>query len=104
MTAPETPVETVRECVAVSTGTTDADDLAAILDDDAKIVALRLDVEAHRQAIVARHGIDAIAPVMLSLSRLSGLAQQLAGVTEAMDVEARFIRNYLTPSPPRGAA
>ena len=73
----------------------DADDLAAILDDDAKIEALRMDVEAHRQAIADRLGLEAIAPVMSSLSRLSGLAQQLAGVTQAMDIEARFISKYL---------
>lgn len=76
-------------------GPTDADDLAAILDDDAQINLLRADVEAHRQAIVARQGIDAIAPVMLALARLSGLTQQITGLTEAIDIEARFIRNHL---------
>jgi hypothetical protein len=66
-----------------------------MLADDLKIDALRKDVEVHRQAIVARHGIDAIAPVMLALARLSGLGQQLAELTEAMDIEARLIRRYL---------
>lgn len=73
----------------------DLDDLAGILADDAQIDALRRDVETHRQAIVDRHGLDGIAPVMLALARLSGLSQQISGATEQMSIEVRFIRRHL---------
>lgn len=59
----------------------DLTDLDGILADDG-------DIEVRRQAIIARHGMDGIAPVMSSLARISGL-------TEALDIEVRFIRRYL---------
>jgi hypothetical protein len=43
---------------------------------------------------VDRHGVDGIAPVMLALSRLSGLTQQMSGLTEQMSIEVRFIRRH----------
>lgn len=73
---------------AATAGPTDATDLAAILDDDDRIDALRVDIEAHRQALVDRHGTDGWAPMMLSLARLSGLTEQIS-------IEVRFIRRYL---------
>jgi hypothetical protein len=76
------------------TGPTDAEDLAAILSDDLQIDELRKDVESHRQAIVDRHGLDGIGPVMLALARISGLAAQMSGVTEQMAIEVRLIRHY----------
>lgn len=95
MTSPlETPAGAVHATAALA-GPTDATDLAAILDDDEQINLLRADVEVHRQAIVDRHGIDAIGPVMLSLSRLSGLSAQISGATEQMSIEVRLIRKYL---------
>lgn len=62
------------------TGPTDASDLAQMLTDDA-------DIEAHRQAIAARHVLDAAPAVQLSLSRIAGLTEQLA-------IDVRFIRHY----------
>ncbi len=59
----------------------DRADLEAMLADE-------LDIETHRQAIADRHTMDGSAPVMLALSRISGLAEQMA-------IEVRFIRNYL---------
>lgn len=105
MTVPESPAVAAMECAAATAGPTDADDLAAILDDDRQIDVIRRDLEAHRQAIVDRLGIDAIAPVMLALSRVSALGHQISVATEAMSIEVRLIRNYLgEPTPPRGAA
>jgi hypothetical protein len=72
----------------MTTGSADAEDLAAILADDEQIDALRQDIESHRQAIVDRHGIDAFGPMMLSLARLSGAAEQIS-------VEIRFIRRFI---------
>jgi len=76
------------------TGPSDAADLAAILADDLQMDELRKDVETHRQAIVDRHGMDGVGPVMLALARISGLSAQLSGVTEQMAIEVRFIRRY----------
>jgi len=76
------------------TGPSDAADLAAILADDLQMDELRKDVETHRQAIVDRHGLDGVGPVMLALARISGLSAQLSGVTEQMAIEVRFIRRY----------
>ena len=73
---------------AAAAGPGDVDDLAAILDDDLKIRALAEDIEEHRRALIARHGSDGWAPMMLSLSRLSGAAEQIT-------VEVRFIRRFL---------
>jgi hypothetical protein len=94
VTVPEIPAVAVATTPAATAGSTDATDLAAILDDDAQIDVLRQDVEVHRQAIVDRHGVDGIAPVMLALSRLSGLTQQMSGLTEQMSIEVRFIRRH----------
>jgi hypothetical protein len=60
---------------------TDAEDLDAIAADEG-------DIERHRKAIADRHVLDGAGPVMLSLARMSGLAEQIA-------IEVRFIRNYL---------
>lgn len=60
---------------------TDADDLAAMVLDGQ-------DIDEHRQAIADRHVLDGQAPVMLSLSRIAGLAEQLA-------VEIRFVTKAL---------
>lgn len=79
---------------AATAGPTDATDLAAILNDDMQMDELRKDVESHRQAIVDRHGLDGIGPVMLALARISGLAEQMSGLTEQMSIEVRFIRRH----------
>lgn len=63
----------------------DRADLDAMLADEG-------DIERHRQAIAARHVMDGSAPVMLALSRISGLAEQMA-------IEVRFIRNHLGGEP-----
>lgn len=96
MTASESPAGVAPVgATAAPVGPTDADDLAAILVDDELMDALRKDVELHRQAIVDRLGIDAVAPVMLALARMSGLAQQISGAIEQVAIEVRLIRNYL---------
>jgi hypothetical protein len=72
---------------AAIAGPTDAADLDQILADDA-------DIEQHRQAIIDRHAGDgtALAPVMLALSRIAGLTEQL-------DIEVRFVRRWLGGEP-----
>jgi hypothetical protein len=97
MTAPiESPAGAALSVgAAAPAGLTDKADLDAILADDHQIDVLRKDVEAHRQAIVDRQGIEGIAPVMLALSRLSGLTHQISGLTEQLDSEVRIIRLYL---------
>lgn len=80
MTLPEIPAVAALTAPAVAAGATDASDLDQILADDA-------DIEVHRQAILARHVLDAHPAVQLALSRIAGLTEQLT-------IEVRLIRNY----------
>jgi hypothetical protein len=59
----------------------DAADLAQILADTN-------DIEAHRLSIVGHHTMDVGGPVMLALSRIAGLREQI-------EVEVRLVRRYL---------
>jgi hypothetical protein len=61
--------------------TPDAEDLARMLANDA-------DIEARRKAIASRHVLDTPAPVMLALARVAGLTEQMA-------IEVRFISRNL---------
>jgi hypothetical protein len=63
------------------TGSTDADDLARMLADDA-------DIDVRRQAIASRHVLNTPAPVQLALARVAGLTEQMA-------IELRFITRTL---------
>lgn len=77
---PETPAAVVEELGAAAAGTTDREDLDRMLADDE-------DMEARRQAISRRHTVDT-GPVMLALSRMAALTDQMA-------IEVRFIRNHI---------
>jgi hypothetical protein len=66
---------------AAGEGPTDRQDLDRILADDA-------DIDAARQAIADRHVLDAHPAVQLALSRMAGLTEQLA-------VEVRFILRHI---------
>jgi hypothetical protein len=65
---------------AVTGPNPDAVDLAGILADAS-------DIEVHRLSIVGHHTMDAPGPVMLSLSRIAGLREQI-------EIEVRLIRHY----------
>ena len=83
MTTPMTPgtAACTAAPAAVSGPNLDADDLARILADAS-------DIEAHRLSIVGHHTMDASGPLLLALSRIAGLREQI-------EIEVRLVRRYL---------
>ncbi len=83
MTADETPVEVTRHrgAAVTSTGTNDADILAALLAEEQHIVASLSEVER-------LHALDITSPAILAIDRARATAEQLA-------IELRIAFRYL---------
>jgi hypothetical protein len=78
---PQAPVAAAAAAPPTAATGPDADDLARILADAS-------DIEAHRLSIVGHHTMDASGPLLLALSRIAGLREQI-------EIEVRLVRRYL---------
>jgi hypothetical protein len=81
VTTPMTPDTAACTAAPAAVSGLDANDLARILADAS-------DIEAHRLSIVGHHTMDASGPLLLALSRIAGLREQI-------EIEVRLVRRYL---------